>query len=539
MQNKNQKRLTYRCLMALVVCCMAVTAAQAAPTGYSINSDSPSGNADSLYRIDLATGEHTRIGAVQAFGILRIDVEGLAFAPDGTLYGVDDERRTLFPIDTTSGSVYTSSEVTIGDLPLGGANDVGLTFACDESLYVSSVIEQTLYKLGLDGSLDVVGAEGNLGVNISALAAFGNPVQLYGLGNGVDKNLNTDAPNLYLIDVNTGVANLVGALNLGNDYSEAGLAFDDVGQLWAITDRRALGNAPSQVMKIDKATGAASDVKTTLEIGFESLAITVPRGCQTTGNGEDALFRVQKQFVDQNDQLSSTIRMVCNGGSKLEQEITVDPNEGPLGGAEVTFTLQNFQEGETDCEIFEDVPADYEASYECFSSGTCASTETACAFEDISTDDDNLCVIRNAPQAVEITVTKQWEFVRDELILDVPAQVSLICNNVFAGDGDFPGNGDMVWTWIFDNPLDSHVALVQPMFDGGTVCRTEEMMPYSSVESTTDCPPGTPIELGDGQRTCTVTNTVFFEGIPTLSQWGMAVFVLSILGLGLAAVRRI
>jgi hypothetical protein len=526
-------------LFGLLACCLAVASAQAEPTGYSINSDSPSGNADSLYRIDLATGEHTRIGPVQAFGIPRIDVEGLAFAPDGTLYGVDDERRTLFPIDTTSGAVFGGSEVPIADLPLGGANDVGLTFACDENLYITSVIEQSVYRLGLDGSLDVIGSEGSLGVNISALAAYGNPVELYGLGNGLDKDQAVDSPNLYRIDLNTGAANLVGPLDLDDDYTEAGLAFDDEGQLWAITDRRALNNAPSQVMKVDKASGAASEVKATSETGFESLAITVPRGCESTGNGQDALFRVQKQFVDLNDELTSTLRIVCNGGSDLEQEFTTDPNEGPLGNVEVTFTVQNFQEGETDCEVFEDVPAFYDANYECFSTGECTDTESACVFTDITSSNENLCVIRNAPQPVEITVTKQWEFVRDEFIPEYPARVSLVCSNVFAGDGTLPGNGDMIWSWIFENPLDSHVAMVQPLFDGSTVCRTEELIPQSAIESSTDCPPGTKIKLGDGKRTCTVVNTVFFEGIPTLSHWGLVVLVLSALGIGLVAVRRI
>ena len=66
----------------------------AAPMGYSINADSPTGNADSLYRIDLATGEETRIAQVRALGQVRIDVEGLAFAEDGTLYAVDDDTLT-------------------------------------------------------------------------------------------------------------------------------------------------------------------------------------------------------------------------------------------------------------------------------------------------------------------------------------------------------------------------------------------------------------------------------------------------------------
>jgi len=37
---------------------------------------------------------------------------------------------------------------------------------------------------------------------------------------------------------------------------------------------------------------------------------------------------------------------------------------------------------------------------------------------------------------------------------------------------------------------------------------------------------------------CTFTNTVFFEGIPTLSQYGLAILVLLTLGVGLVGFRR-
>ena len=48
----------------------------AAPTGYSINADSPTGNADSLYRIDLATGAETRVATVKSLGQTRLDTPG-------------------------------------------------------------------------------------------------------------------------------------------------------------------------------------------------------------------------------------------------------------------------------------------------------------------------------------------------------------------------------------------------------------------------------------------------------------------------------
>ena len=37
---------------------------------------------------------------------------------------------------------------------------------------------------------------------------------------------------------------------------------------------------------------------------------------------------------------------------------------------------------------------------------------------------------------------------------------------------------------------------------------------------------------------CTFTNTVFFEGIPTLSQYGLALMALLMLGVGMVGFRR-
>ncbi|MEJ2401627.1 MAG: hypothetical protein P8Y52_09565 [Xanthomonadales bacterium] len=265
--------------------------AGAAPVGYSINSDSAGGNADSLYRIDLGLGQVTLVGPVLVGTESRIDVEGLAFAPDGTLYGIDDSELTLFPINPDSGLVLAASEVRLSNLPSGGGNDFGMTFTCDGQLFVTSVARDTLYRIALDGVAEPIGAEGGLGANIGALAAWGDPAQLYGLGNGLDGNLNEDAPALFRIDPVTGVATEIGPLgDAVGDYAEGGLAFDDSGQLWAITDRRDRfgGAAPGEVMQLDLATGAATQVRALSESGFESLAVSVPGGCTTDDGGSDS-----------------------------------------------------------------------------------------------------------------------------------------------------------------------------------------------------------------------------------------------------------
>ena len=159
-----------------------------------------------------------------------------------------------------------------------------MTFTCNNSLFITSVKTQTLYHLDISGSTQVVGTQGSLGVNISAIAAWGKPEKLYVLGNGQLQNGQTDSPNLYSIDPLTGTTTLIGPLGTNaGEYNQGGLAFDDIGDLWAITDRRIINNAienkPSQILRIDLSTGTATAVSTTSEVGFESLAVGPPGGC--------------------------------------------------------------------------------------------------------------------------------------------------------------------------------------------------------------------------------------------------------------------
>ena len=515
----------------------ATTVAAAAPVAYSINSDSASAQADSLYRIDLATGQDTWVAPISSFGESRIDVEGLAFAPDGQLYGIDDSRLTLFPLNPDNGQIQTANEVPISGLPFGGGNDFGMSFTCDGDLFVTSVTRGSLYRMTLDGKTTLVGSEGSLGANISALAAYGeNPVTLYGLGNGLDGNLNTDTPSLFSIDTATGVATEIGPLGAAaGAYSEGGLSFDDDGQLWAITDRRnsSGGALPSQVMKLDINTGTASDVRETSEAGFESLAITVPRGCAGSSS-DSAQFKVEKQFADGNQNLPTTLNISCTSGFPLEQSFTTLPGEG----VEVTFTVTQFQDGALDCHVWETTPDDYYATFECFSTGDCSTTVDSCYFTSASRGQDNLCVIRNYPDTVEVTVAAEWLDDIELSYLADPVSVDLICRNLQGGDGTWNGS-EMTWSWDFTPGDTSQIAMVEPTTNGTTECRTEASSPSSAVELDSNCEDWTGIFAEGEALTCTISNSIFFEGIPTLNRGGLLITVLLMLATGLVFVRRL
>ena len=287
----------FRNTILALVSIFAVSA-NAEPMAYSVNSDSDGG--DSLYRIDLATGADQFRGKLNTGIEDRTDTEGLAFSPgpDSVLWGMDDASGTLFPISTSNGSINWQDEIQLPlEFQTGGGNDFGMTFACDNSLYFTSVKTRNLYRLDDEGSFTTVGANASLGVNISAIASIGNPVKLYGLGNGRFEDGSTDSPNLYSIDPDNGTASLIGPLSDSNEfaYNEAGLAFDADGTLWAITDRSQINNQKSQILSINLITGAATLVSTTVnEVGYESLAITQPSDCvaaprAVTGNAATAI----------------------------------------------------------------------------------------------------------------------------------------------------------------------------------------------------------------------------------------------------------
>lgn len=280
----------------MVVSLFAVSA-NAAPMAYSVNSDSTNG--DKLFLIDLATGVDQLRGNLFTGIEDRTDTEGLAFSPgpDSQLWGMDDASATLFPIDPASGSINWEKEIKLPvEFQAGGGNDFGMTFACDNSLYFTSVKSRSLYRRDPDGGFKTVGAKGSLGVNISAIGAIGNPTRLYGLGNGLLENGGTDSPNLYSIDPATGIATIIGPLSPTNEfkYNEAGMSFDSNGDLWAITDRSQIDNQKSQILRIDVQTGTATLQATTVnQVGYESLAISPPGNCIASEEaGEGGLPRI-------------------------------------------------------------------------------------------------------------------------------------------------------------------------------------------------------------------------------------------------------
>lgn len=285
----NAQRFALRSFIVMgVLLWMASSMAWAQPYGYSVNSRgnfSNSNDVNALWRINLADGSAERVSE-QGLPTGFFDLEALAINPDAQMYGADDDLKTLVRVSMVTGIASAVGGTTINmGRALGTNMDFGMTFDCKGQAFVVSDVERSLYSANTEtGALTLIGQLGSLGAPITDLATYGD--QTYGIGVGLDADGNAVAPNLYAIDLNQATATLIGPLgSQANPYNNAGLSFDESGELWAITDRRQVGGVdhPSDILKIDTQTGQAKRVATSI-VGLESLAIAPPSNCERVLN---------------------------------------------------------------------------------------------------------------------------------------------------------------------------------------------------------------------------------------------------------------
>lgn len=239
-----------------------------------------------LYRINLDAGVSTRVGAYTQAPIVPpevVDVEGLAFAPDGQLYGVADGLNALYRINPSTGRATRIGPLT--GLPANpGGYDFGLTFTADGRLWLSSDTTTQLWEVNpATGAVRLVG---NLGVMISGLAARGNEV--FGIG-VTDTASSPRDQGLWRIDVETATATLVGRFDEPFPVVDAGLDFDTLGRLWAVLDfnpRPTKNFRTSELVRLDPNTGAILERRVLsglLGDDIEGLAIAPPNRVPTGG----------------------------------------------------------------------------------------------------------------------------------------------------------------------------------------------------------------------------------------------------------------
>ena len=317
----------------------------------------------------------------------------------------------------------------------------------------------------------------------------------------------------------------------------------------------------------------------TIIMMLAALLLPVLAFAQPAPQGETrTTFTVTKDFVDDNADASATVYIQCFTGLPLNQQQTIGDD------GEVVFVVESYEDGKLDCNIWEGAVEGYSASYaaDSYTTKEYYSDDEGCHFAEVGSQVyekqqgpgfENQCIITNAPDPVEVTVNKDWEVAgQGGNQIDPAYSLLLVCesqitngedctNPVLQGGSKGYGYYGSCYyyegTWIKvltdsgtgDTNDASYTAHVIPDWDGGTDCWVEEEVYDSSVEvDGYDCGyngnPGLHVNIGgaDGggseKDECTVTNTVFFEGIPTLNQYGMAILALLMLGAGFVGFRR-
>lgn len=268
--HRSVSAIALRALFALLP--LAPLVAVAAPFGYATGFAT-------LYRIDLATGQATAVGPI-GFN----DVEGLAFSPQGALYGVADATRGsggpgtdfLIRIDPTTGAGTLVGQLTAlaGRGPAGNL-DYGLAFDCSGALWTSSDTTGELWPL--DPNTAAVGTVRALGLPVSGLAADSR--SLVGLTSEA-------SPRLIRIDAEAGTTAIIGSLAVGGVVADAGLDFAADGTLFGTLDPEPESEGRSRLVRIDASTGRGTAVgEINVDTGIEGLAIAPTAACAGTGGG--------------------------------------------------------------------------------------------------------------------------------------------------------------------------------------------------------------------------------------------------------------
>jgi hypothetical protein len=237
------------------------------------------------------------------------------------------------------------------------------------------------------------------------------------------------------------------------------------------------------------------------------------------------------------------VHMVCTGGTPTTADTTISVAQ--YG----TFQVEDIPPGHN-CTITEDVPDNYTAEYS--PPGVGGDIHAGCLFEDVLPGIERKyvpyeCDITNIPDPGTLTVSKTWILAGADAGYDGDYEIKVSCDTeVVAPVGEDFDSSDgcqshrgcyaKVKASASLGDYDFEFGIPEPAF-GGTDCTVEESFDDSIVESQNGC--SDPETIGAGQdESCEIVNTVFFEGIPTLNQYGMAILALLMLGVGFVGFRR-
>ncbi|HKX56461.1 MAG TPA: hypothetical protein VJN01_10170, partial [Xanthomonadales bacterium] len=279
--------------------------------------------------------------------------------------------------------------------------------------------------------------------------------------------------------------------------------------------------------------------------------------CTITNAVTRATVRVTKEFSDGDNPTEVTVLLDCNTGLILDQDKVI--TEGPANYVE--FIITDFTDGMLHCIASEDTDLlpGYTPSYE---GGVLLqqedddvqvqNTANGCDFNGITGGADLYCEVTNDADPQPVVITKEWIFEGSSQPSDVDMyyELTLHCDAAVIVDGSNycnlkqpvenvqgeNGNG-LYWCRKFsDDEPNTFEAMVIPQYPSNH-CWVVEELNSDYVEVSNECQD---LQVSAGHSdACTVTNTVFFEGIPFLSRYSQLLLLLVLLGVGSLAIRRL
>jgi hypothetical protein len=247
-----------------------------------------------------------------------------------------------------------------------------------------------------------------------------------------------------------------------------------------------------------------------------------------------ARFKVTKDFSDDNP-AGVMVYISCTTGLPLEQDFEIF--DAP--GGDVEFVVESYVPGTMSCTITEDPVTGYTGDYtaglgvdgvaESFAGGP-----DGCTFTNVVTGHFT-CEIFNQADDATFTVWKDWDIVNagGDFVIE-EAKVTAMCySEIEGGMFDLVGGYWYKTDWLGDG---GSLVVKVDTTTGPATCWASEQIYQSGVESADDC--GARNIPAGGASECTFINTVFFEGIPTLNQYGLALMALLMLGIGAIGFRR-
>ncbi len=217
--------------------------------------------------------------------------------------------------------------------------------------------------------------------------------------------------------------------------------------------------------------------------------------------------------------------LTCNTGNPLVQSFLISEGNG------VDFVVQEL-----------DIAA---ATTTCFITvGGLADgyLETECSFgigDDLTPlAEVNPCGLLATPLPSVFVVTKAWENAGPDILY--AAEIEVGCTNA-AIDPEGPYADIFFVDFLAEGPgidIEEFEFFAEPGETSVCWAFEDPSLLDMAVESDQGCADGTEFTIGSGPDGCTITNSVFYEGIPTLSQYGLAILVLLTLGIGMVGMRR-